>query len=49
MSFTGEFWHFLKKRKKYWLWPIFLILFFMAVILVIGSTTGLSAFFYPIF
>ncbi len=38
--FLGEFWDFLKSRKKIWLWPIFVVslIFGGLVILTQGST-----------
>ena len=29
MSFIKEFWEFLKVRKKYWLLPIIIVLFYL--------------------
>ncbi|WP_245676447.1 DUF5989 family protein [Crocinitomix algicola] len=44
-----ELFQFVKSRKKYWLFPIILILVFVGVILVFGVSTGLAPYIYPFF
>ena len=40
MSIVGEFWAFLRVRKKFWLLPIILALLLLAVLMVVGSQAG---------
>tara|TARA_Y100000389_G_C17309262_1_gene437115 strand:+ start:565 stop:714 length:150 start_codon:yes stop_codon:yes gene_type:complete len=49
MSFIKEFWNFLMQRKKFWLWPIILLLLALGGILVVSSGSSLSPFIYAIF
>jgi len=49
MSFIKEFWFFLKVRKKFWLWPIILMLLAVAGLVVVSSGSALSPFIYAIF
>ena len=49
MSFLTEFWSFLKERKKFWLWPIILLLLGIGGLVVVSSGSSLSPFIYAIF
>ena len=49
MDIIKELWQFLKVRKKYWLLPIFLILFLFGTFLVVGQGTAIAPFIYTIF
>jgi hypothetical protein len=49
MSFLKEFWSFLKERKKFWLWPIILLLLGIGGLVVVSSGSSLSPFIYAIF
>ncbi len=49
MDFLKEFWAFLKGRKKFWLWPIILLLFAVGGLVVASSGSSLSPFIYAIF
>jgi len=49
MSFIKEFWNFLMQRKKFWLWPIIILLLALGGILVGSSGSSLSPFIYAIF
>jgi hypothetical protein len=49
MSFIKEFWIFLNERKKFWLWPIILLLLLMGGLVVFSSGSSLSPFIYAIF
>ena len=45
-----EFWDYLKVRKKYWLAPIFIILFLLGLIMILGqSSTAATPFIYVLF
>ncbi len=39
-GFAGEFWHFLRNNKKWWLTPILLILAGVAVLVILGSSAA---------
>ena len=49
MNFFKELFIFLRSRKKYWLWPIILLLFFIGGLLVVSSGSSLTPFIYAIF
>ena len=49
MNFLIEFWNFLKVRKKFWLWPIILLLLAVGGLVVVSSGSSLSPFIYAIF
>ena len=49
LDFLIELYDFLKSRKKYWLFPIFIILILLSVILVGGQGSAISPFIYSIF
>lgn len=44
-----EVWGFMRKRKKYWLGPIFLFLLIVGLLIVVGESSGLGPFVYPFF
>jgi hypothetical protein len=45
----GEFWEFLRVRKKYWLLPIIILLLLIGVLIIIGQSSSLSPFIYALF
>jgi len=49
MDFLLEFWEFLKVRKKYWLLPIFLVLFLFGGLIVLSQGSAVAPFIYSIF
>jgi len=49
MWFLKEFWDFLKSRKKYWLFPIMLILLIFGALIVLSQGSALAPFIYTIF
>jgi len=49
MSFFIEFIEFLKERKKYWLFPIIIVLFLFGALIVLGEGTVMAPFIYTIF
>ena len=40
---------FLKQRKKYWLWPLFIILILLGTLIVMVEGSALAPFIYSIF
>tara|TARA_B100000780_G_scaffold208300_1_gene148473 strand:- start:5743 stop:5892 length:150 start_codon:yes stop_codon:yes gene_type:complete len=49
MSFFKEFWEFLKIRKKYWLFPIIIVLALFGALIVVSQGTSVAPFIYAIF
>jgi len=49
MDFIKEFFLFLKTRKKYWLFPIILILTIFGGLLVLSQGSAIAPFIYTIF
>ena len=49
MWFIKEFWEFLKTRKKYWLFPIIIVLVLLGGLIVLTQGTVVAPFIYTIF
>ena len=49
MSFIKEFFEFLIVRKKYWLFPIIIILFIFGGLVVLTQGSAVAPFIYTIF
>ena len=49
IDFIKEFFEFLLIRKKYWLYPILLVLMFFGVLIVLSQGTAVAPFIYTIF
>ena len=49
MSFLKEFWEFLKVRKKYWLFPILLVLLIFGGLIILSQGSVVAPFIYTIF
>ena len=45
----GEFWIYLRLRKKYWLLPIVLMLLLLGLLLVLTAGSSLAPFIYTVF
>ena len=48
-AFIREFVMFLKVRKKFWLLPIFIVTFLVALLLVLAKSSAIAPFIYTIF
>ena len=48
-SFLKEFCQFLLQRKKFWLFPIIVILLFFSILIVLTQGTAVAPFIYTIF
>lgn len=46
---VGEFWQFLKVRKKWWLLPIVVVMVAVGALLVFAQGSALAPFIYTIF
>ena len=49
MSFLKEFWEFLSIRKKYWLFPIIIVLIIFGGLIILSQGTVVAPFIYTIF
>ena len=49
LSFIKEFWDFLKERKKYWLFPIIIVLALFGALIVLSQGSALAPLIYTIF
>jgi len=48
-SIIGEFWEFLKVRKRYWLLPILIILGLVSALIVFVESSAIAPFIYTLF
>jgi Family of unknown function (DUF5989) len=48
-SLIGEFWEFLKIRKRYWLFPIVFLLFLISAFVVFVESSAIAPFIYALF
>jgi hypothetical protein len=49
VTILGEFWEFIRKRKKYWLLPIVIVLILLGVLLVLTQESAIAPFIYTLF
>ena len=49
MSFLKELWAFLRARKKYWMWPIFVVMALLGVLIVLAQGSAVAPFIYTLF
>lgn len=49
MSILKELWTFLKVRKKFWLFPVILVMLFLGALIVLGQGSAVAPFIYTIF
>jgi len=49
LSILGEFWGFLKERKKWWLLPIVFFLLLLGALIVLTEGSALAPFIYTLF
>ena len=49
MSFIKEFFEFLMERKKYWLFPIIIVLALFGILIVLSQGSAIAPFIYTIF
>tara|TARA_Y200000002_G_C22632873_1_gene643305 strand:+ start:1130 stop:1282 length:153 start_codon:yes stop_codon:yes gene_type:complete len=49
IDFFKEFFDFLKERKKYWLFPIIIVLFLFGALIVLSQGSAVAPFIYTIF
>ena len=49
MSFLKEFWSFMRVRKKFWLMPIFVMMFIFGGLVVLTQGSAVAPFIYTVF
>tara|TARA_B100001029_G_scaffold47403_1_gene37562 strand:- start:160 stop:312 length:153 start_codon:yes stop_codon:yes gene_type:complete len=49
LDFLKEFLYFLKERKKYWLYPIIIVLALFGILIVLSQGSAVAPFIYTIF
>jgi hypothetical protein len=49
MSMIKELWKFLRARKKYWMWPIFVMMALLGVLIVLAQGSAVAPFIYTLF
>lgn len=49
MEFIKDIWGFMKERKKYWLFPMIIILLLIGFLLVFSSGSAIAPFVYTLF
>jgi hypothetical protein len=49
MSMIRELWAFMRVRKKYWLWPIFVMMALLGVLIVLAQGSAVAPFIYTLF
>jgi hypothetical protein len=48
-SILSEFWEFLRYRKRYWLFPIVVVLLLFGALIVFTETSAVAPFIYALF
>ena len=49
MSFLGELWTFMRVRKKYWLFPVIVMMLVLGGLIVLGQSSAVAPMIYTIF
>ena len=49
MEVLAEFFMFLKSRKRFWLWPLFMFLFLLSLLMVLAQGSALGPLLYSLF
>ena len=49
MEMIKELWVFMRTRKKYWLWPIFIMMALLGVLIVLAQGSAVAPFIYTLF
>ena len=49
MSIIKELWAFMRARKKFWLWPIFVMMALLGVLIVLTQGSAIAPFIYTLF
>lgn len=49
MAMIKELWVFMRVRKKYWLWPIFVMMALLGILIVLAQGSAVAPFIYTLF
>ena len=49
MEMIKELWMFLRSRKKFWLWPILMMMALLGVLIVLAQGSAIAPFIYTLF
>lgn len=49
MDFIKDLFHFILKRKKFWLVPLIIILFIFGLLIILAGSSAIAPFIYTIF
>ena len=49
MSILVELWSFMRARKKFWMLPIFVMMFLLGALLILAKTSAIAPFIYTLF
>ncbi len=49
MEILKELWTFLRVRKKFWLWPIMIMMAFLGALIVLAQGSAVAPFIYTLF
>jgi len=49
MSMIKELWAFMRARKKYWMWPIFVMMALLGALIVLAQGSAVAPFIYTLF
>ncbi len=49
LSLVGEFWQFVRHRKRFWLVPFFVIIVLLSVFIVLTESSAFTPFIYSLF
>jgi hypothetical protein len=49
LSILGEFWAFMRVRKKWWLGPILFVMLLLSLLIVLTQGSALAPFIYTLF
>jgi len=48
-SLIGEFWEFVKMRKRYWLFPMLILLSLLGMVILFAEGSAVAPFIYALF
>ena len=49
LSFLSELWQYMRRRKRYWILPVLVILLAVAALILVASGSSLAPFIYTLF
>ncbi len=49
MTMIKELWAFLRTRKKFWLWPVFVMMALLGALIVLAQGSAIAPFIYTLF